>query len=177
MKKSIHLGTKGFTLVELMIVVAIIGILAAVGIPQYSKFQAKARASDSRVQLGALYTVEQTFRAEVGNFTICINNAGYTRPTASYYTVGFNASNNYAQSGGPGSTNCTFGVNNSYYLATRNGSNGSTTAGSVLADLTATNITNGNQFNAAAAGYVSSTGLDKWNVDDTQNFTNTLHGY
>ena len=36
----------GFSLVELMIVVAIIGMLAAVGIPQYAKFQAKARQSE-----------------------------------------------------------------------------------------------------------------------------------
>ncbi len=47
---------KGFTLVELMIVVAIIGILSAVAIPNFMKFQAKSRQSEVKVNLKGLYT-------------------------------------------------------------------------------------------------------------------------
>ena len=47
---------KGFTLIELMIVVAIVGILAAVAIPAYSDYTAKAQASEGFVLLDGLKT-------------------------------------------------------------------------------------------------------------------------
>ena len=62
MKKLI--SNKGFSMIELMVVVAIIGVLAAIGIPQYSKFQAKARQSEAKLALAALFTAEESFRQE-----------------------------------------------------------------------------------------------------------------
>lgn len=51
---------KGFTLIELMIVVAIIGILAAVAIPAYSAYQAKSKIAASLAELSAIKTVVET---------------------------------------------------------------------------------------------------------------------
>ena len=62
---------KGFTLIELMIVVAIIGILAAIAIPNFLRFQAKSKQSEAKTNLGAIYTGQSSYfgeRNSYGNF-------------------------------------------------------------------------------------------------------------
>lgn len=59
--KGISMNTqKGFTLIELMIVVAIIGILAAIAIPQYQNYIAKSQVSRAIAETGALKTPYET---------------------------------------------------------------------------------------------------------------------
>ncbi|MBI5494095.1 MAG: prepilin-type N-terminal cleavage/methylation domain-containing protein [Deltaproteobacteria bacterium] len=59
---------KGFTLIELMIVVAIIGILAAIAIPNFLKFQCKAKQTEAKTGLKAVYTTQLAYNGEFGSY-------------------------------------------------------------------------------------------------------------
>ena len=68
-------GRKGFTLVELMIVVAIIGILAAIAIPNFLQFRLKAKTSEAKSNLGAIRSTEVAYFAE---WNFYVSNQGAT---------------------------------------------------------------------------------------------------
>ena len=85
----------GLSLIELMVAVAIIGLLATAAIPQYRKSKFKARQVEARTQLSMLYTVERTFITMYGYGSINFYQMGFKPKGNYYYNVGWNNSGNF----------------------------------------------------------------------------------
>lgn len=64
-------GQKGFTLIELMIVVAIIGILAAIAIPQFANYRKKSYDAQAKAELKSWYTACQAYISDNPTATTC----------------------------------------------------------------------------------------------------------
>ncbi len=78
----------GFTLIELMITVAIVGILSAIAIPNFLSYQARARQSEARAVLAGLFVNEQSYFINYNRFgsleEIAFSYAGATASSSRY---------------------------------------------------------------------------------------------
>jgi type IV pilus assembly protein PilA len=207
-KRSMSLlgNSSGFTLVELMVVVAIIGILAAVAIPNYQKYQAKARQTEAKIALAAIYTAEKSFNSENGSYTGCLRQAGFVPEGANrYYSIGFpkatvtGASTACGPAGGQPCGNFSWagaGSNcnpndDAFGVATPTGDQGysstaSTQAAASGGKMDTSKIANTSiaqtTFTAGAIGVVSNASsgsnaaTDSWTMNDTKVLLNTTSG-
>jgi type IV pilus assembly protein PilA len=83
---------KGFTLIELMIVVAIIGILAAIAIPNFIKFQARSKQSEAKANLKSMFTAEKAFFQEKDRYSGFVSEVGYVPERNNRYAYYLNNS-------------------------------------------------------------------------------------
>lgn len=139
---------RGFTLVELLIVVAIIGILAAIAIPNFQRFQAKSRQAEARINLGSIFSGQMAFfslNSRFGTFSEIGFYSSEERARIYTYTDGVDV-----QPGKAGAQ--------AY-------------PGAIVAVFDSTG------FTATAAGTIANNGLvDGWYVNDRRDIVNEVNG-
>ena len=165
---------KGFSLLELMTVVAIVGILATMGMQSYQRFADHARQKEAKVALAAIYAAEKTMKAELGGYTVCLAQAGYQPPAGAqrYYTVGFWGTT-VTNKNFPGSATPCTPATDSVFNANTAANAAVTYAAQADSDATNTN------FKAYAWGSISNAVIsaDVWTIDETQNLVNKQPGF
>jgi len=87
---------KGFTLMELMITVAIIGIIAAIAIPSYQDFINKSRRSEAHAGLAKMQLQQEAHRMVNSTFASAFGTGSNEvhEPTSDYYTFSLTGSGN-----------------------------------------------------------------------------------
>lgn len=94
-------NNKGFTLIELMIVVVIIGILAAIAIPKFSNVGNSAKEKEAQGVVKQVYTLQETYRVRFGSFATDSANlarVGWMAPNTKHYDIAaetYTAANGY----------------------------------------------------------------------------------
>ncbi|MCB9492908.1 MAG: hypothetical protein H6679_01385 [Epsilonproteobacteria bacterium] len=146
-----------------MIVVAIVAFLAAVALPQYSRYLAKARQTEVMVNLASLHTALQAYYAEHGHYTNVLigeNGIGW-KPDGYhgggeqenfYYTYGFNFA----------------GAQEGVHYFTGKLKTSKEELGNTYAD--------GEQFLVKAAGNLTSKKADIWQIDQARKIAHTQDG-
>src|ERR1019366_4840344 len=79
---------KGFTLVELSVVIVIIGVLAAFGVPRFLKAVEKSKAAEAFAYLSAIRDAQERYQAAQGTYATDLTTLDIQMPPPKYFTVG-----------------------------------------------------------------------------------------
>ena len=80
--------TKGFSLVELAVVVIIIGVLAAFGVPRFRDSVERSKASEAFNYLSSVRSAQERYHSLKGTYATDVANLDVDLPTPKYFTVG-----------------------------------------------------------------------------------------
>jgi prepilin-type N-terminal cleavage/methylation domain-containing protein len=165
MRNKMMKNQAGFTLIELMIVVGIIGILVSIAAPNFARYQSKARQSEAKIALAAVYGAEKSFYSEYAAYIGSMDAIGYTpEGNRRFYRVGWAADPAGNVTGYAGGT-----LNG--FWATINTPYSSCTTWSTGDAATTADV---QTFLAVASGCIRQglTNADNWNMTDTKVLSN-----
>jgi type IV pilus assembly protein PilA len=156
-------GQQGFTLIELMIVVAIIGILAAIAIPNFLTYQAKARQSEAKIALGGIFTTAIAYFGEQNTFVAAGDALGFKPVGTSRYNLwygGVAAANKITPTAGGGAPPC----------------DTAPVAAAAAGVSTGPPAANATSFTAGARGNVDAdVACDEWGMNDIRTLLNNYN--
>jgi len=144
---------RGFTLIELMIVIAIIGILSAIAIPNFNRFQARSKQSEVKTNLKALYVAAKSYFAEHDSFDAGLNSLGFTPES------GFRYSYSYASSATGATT---------YYT-------GASQVAGQISNCPGSTVSTSSFTAVACANIDTDNTADIWQIDDSSLLSNTTN--
>lgn len=180
---------KGFSLVELMVVVAIIGVLAVIGIPQYQKFMSKARQAEAKTNLNSIFQGEAAFFTEFNGYTTNLGAIGADASgTNLRYDAGFDDNLIGCDNPVAGSPDGVAGTNNmltlpnsagspaTYFWAITDVGAGATACDSAAGAQVFTAMSWGNPTNTAGAPNNAANNLDRFTINQARNLVQTSVG-
>lgn len=191
---------KGFTLVELMVVIGIIGTLVAIAVPSYQKYIARSRQAEAKAKLSGIFSAEKAFYADNNTYTACLKAIGFEPESTGqhYYACGSMMINAPLANCGPNKTqpllarqSClTFSYNvdgtSANTCLAQTGSTGydaNSAARSSMAvprlysSLSGSSFVQSDLFLMSAQGWISASGLlDQWSIDQNRVLNNDTPG-
>lgn len=160
------LNSKAFSLIEVMVVVAIVGIITAIAVPTYEKHKARTKRVEAKLILSGIYMSEAGLMQVYGHYATCLTDAQFSVAAIQnrHYSVGFSSDNTTAialvnAEGGECNTgNFQFAANNTLrgqLIPVTALSNIDTSSADLGKGISSPGVTNdGTGFVAGAIGYI-----------------------